>query len=43
MKRGELYWADLVPRSGSKQTGLADGGPSSWSKQSGALPLESLA
>jgi len=21
MKRGELYWADLVPRSGSEQTG----------------------
>lgn len=21
MKRGEVYWADLVPRSGSKQTG----------------------
>jgi mRNA-degrading endonuclease toxin of MazEF toxin-antitoxin module len=21
MKRGEVYWADLVPRSGSEQTG----------------------
>jgi mRNA interferase MazF len=21
MKRGELYWADLIPRSGSEQTG----------------------
>ena len=21
MKRGDIYWADLVPRSGSKQTG----------------------
>jgi mRNA interferase MazF len=21
MKRGEVYWADLIPRSGSKQTG----------------------
>lgn len=21
MKRGEVYWADLIPRSGSEQTG----------------------